>query len=144
MIDAIIAILAFISVYFAVKIIKGLFNSRDLHCAEEKPFYVFVITSEKNANPLLSEINKLCARAKGLAYVVMIVNDSDPYSDYTQRAKSVVRSLLVKNRDAGYHPILVFKTNKHYRKVFSDSFYDICIVKDFLSTEDLLFRRCPG
>jgi len=144
MIDAVIAILAVIGIYFVAKIIKGLFRSGDLHCSEEKPFYVFVITSEKNADSFVSEINNLCIKTKDLAYVVMVVNDEEPYSDYNQKAKTIVRSLLTENRDTGYHPILVFKTSKEYRKVFSDSFHDICIVKDFSSARDLLFRKCPG
>ena len=113
--EAIVAVLAVFAFYFVVKGIRGFFGSNDPHCIGEKPFYVFVITSEENPENLVSEINKLCTGTKGFAYVVMIVNDTDPYSDYNKRAPAIIQSLLTENRDAGYHPILMFKTTKEYR-----------------------------
>lgn len=145
MITAIIGIFILLIIWLIVRIFRlRIFASEADLCLGEKPLYIFVITSAGNASPLVSEINKLCTKTKGLAYVVMIVNDTDPHSDYSKRAKMVVRSMLIENRDTGYHPVLVFKTSKEYRKFFTKSFSDICIVKDFSQAQDLVFQKCPG
>lgn len=130
--------------YIMVRWIRVMSRSSRITCSEEKPLYIFVITSAENAYPLVSEINKLCTKTEGLSYVIMIVNDKNPQSEYNKQAKTVVRSMLTANQHTGYHPILAFKTSKEYRKFFTKSFEDICIVKDFSRTQDLLFRNCPG
>lgn len=144
MIDYIIIFGAVLFLYILVRWVRVMCRSSRITCSEEKPLYIFVITSAENAYPLVSEINRLCTKTRGLSYVVMIVNDNDPHSEYNKQAKTVVRSMLTANQHTGYHPILVFKTSKEYRKFFTKSFEDICIVKDFSRPQDLLFQNCPG
>jgi len=105
---------------------------------------VIIIATKDTSETLTSQIKALKTTG-GTSFALMIVNDTDADSEYTEKAIELVQSMVQSMlKDKQLHPILAFKTNTTYKTHFSGFFPDVCILEDFSSPEEMLVYRCPG
>lgn len=141
MIEALSTVVVFFLIFVGLKMFKGFccygYGSED-GCSGKAPFYVIFISSKEKVEDINNQIENLITKN---AHVVIAVNDADIDSEYTQKVKDIVKSLL--SRCLSYHPVLVFKTSEAYQNFFLEDFEDVCVYEDFESPEDFFVRDCP-
>ena len=124
-----------IIIYLGFKMLARLCSYTPWGCyyRGDKPLYVIVVTNKEQK----SELIDVLSQASDDLMTMVIVNDTDPNSEFSKKSVSFVRSMIDKTRKE-YHIILLLETSIDYADRFRENFKDVQICEDIDALEDVL------
>jgi len=115
--------------------------NEEYYCKGSYPFYAIIVTSLENSVDTINKIKNLKTKN---GYVIIIVNDENIYSVYTEQVKKIIKSLLSNNQLGKHHPIIAFKTSEEYKDHFLNEFPEICMLENIESLKIFEQKTCPS